>query len=69
MLQKTARTNKKELPCGYLQDAGEVSAIALCNKLATIFLVHLTNRFDEACSTNEHVRIFSYFIILFNCLR
>ncbi|CAH3108089.1 unnamed protein product [Pocillopora meandrina] len=23
MLQKAARTNKKELPCGYLQDAGE----------------------------------------------
>lgn len=62
MLQKTARTNKKELPCGYLQDAGEVSAIALCNKLATIFLVHLTNRLDEACSTNEHVRIFTVIV-------
>lgn len=62
MLQKTARTNKKELPCGYLQDAGEVSGIALCNKSATIFLVYLTNRFDVACSTNEHVRIFTVIV-------
>lgn len=32
MLQKAARTNKKELPSGYLLDAGEVGANALFNK-------------------------------------